>query len=87
MTVATGDLRDSIKQAVNNAAEDAHSENLDQNAVAAPIRHLNLATNNLRKAADALPKARALKDWSEDAVRQATRAIQGRCWPGWTPEA
>ena len=31
MTVATGDLRDSIKQAVDNAAEDAHSEDLDQN--------------------------------------------------------
>ena len=66
MTVATGDLRDSIKQAVDNAAEDAHSEDLDQNAVAAPIRHLDLATNNVRKAADTLPKARALKDWSED---------------------
>ena len=66
MTVATGDLRDSIKQAVDNAAEDAHSEDLDQNAVVAPIRHLDLATNNVRKAADALPKARALKDWSED---------------------
>ena len=67
MTVTTGDLQDSIKQAVDNAAEDAHGEDLDQNAVAAPIRHLDLATNNVRKAADALPKARALKDWSEDA--------------------
>ena len=66
MTVATADLRDSIKQAIDNAAEDANSEDLDQNAVAAPIRHLDLATNNVRKAADALPKARALKDWSED---------------------
>ena len=35
--------------------------------MAAPIRHLDLATKNVRKAADALPKARALKDWSEDA--------------------
>ena len=66
MTVATRDLRDSIKHAVDNAAEDAHSEELDQNAVAAPIRHLDLATNNVRKAADALLKARALDDWSED---------------------
>ena len=66
MTVGTKDLRDSIKQAVDNAAEDAHSEDLDQNAVAAPIRHLDLATNNVRKAADALPKARALDEWSED---------------------
>lgn len=66
ITVAMGNLRESIKQAVDNAAEDAHSEDLDQNAVAAPIRHLDLATNNVRKAADALPKARALKDWSED---------------------
>ena len=64
--VATGDLRDSIKQAVDIAAEDAHSEDEDQNAVAAPIKQLDLATNNVRKAADALPKARALKDWDED---------------------
>ena len=66
MTVATRDLRDSIKHAIDNAAEDAHSEDLDQNAVAAPIRHLDLATNNVRKAADALPRARALDEWSED---------------------
>ena len=66
MKIATGDLRESIKQAVDNAAEDAHSEDLDQNAVAAPIRYLDLATNNVRKAADALSKARVLKDWSED---------------------
>lgn len=66
ITIAMGNLRESIKQAVDNAAEDAHSENLDQNAVAAPVRHLDLATKNVRKAADALPKARASKDWSED---------------------
>ena len=65
MKIATRDLRDSIKQAVDVAADDAHSEHLDQNAVAAPTRHLRLATNNVRKAADALPKARALQDWSE----------------------
>ena len=65
MTIATPDLRDSIKQAVDIAAEDAHSEHLDQNAVAAPTRHLRLATNNVNKAADALPKARASQDWSE----------------------
>ena len=81
MTVATRDLRDSIKHAVDNAAEDAHSEELDQNAVAAPIRHLDLATNNVRKAADALPKARALDDWSEDEyTKQLARfkAMLGR---------
>ena len=66
MTVATADLRDTIKVAVDTAAEEAHGEDLDQNAVAAPIRHLDYATNNVRKAADALPKARALQDWSED---------------------
>lgn len=66
MTVPTGALRDSIKQAVDNAAEDAHSEHLDQNAVSAPIRHLDLATKHVGKAADALPRARALQDWSED---------------------
>ena len=65
VTVATGDLQDSIKQAVDNAAEDAHSEDLDQNAVTAPTKHLDLATKNVRRAADALPKARASKDWSE----------------------
>ena len=65
MKIATRDLRESIKQAIDNAAEDAHSEDLDQNAVAAPIKHLELATSNVRKAADALPKARALKDWRE----------------------
>ena len=63
--VATQDLRDSIKQAVDVAAEDAHNERLDQNAVAAPIKHLRLATNNISKAADALPKARTLNDWRE----------------------
>ena len=70
MRVATGDLRDSIKQAVDNAAEDAHGEDLDQDALAAPIRHLKHATNNVRRAADALPKARALADWSEDAYAE-----------------
>ena len=65
MKIATQDLRDSIKQAVDIAAEDAHSEHLDQSAVTAPIRHLRLATNNVTKAADALPKARALNDWRE----------------------
>ena len=65
MTVATRDLRDSIKHAVDNAAEDARSEDQDQNAVAAPIRHLDLATKSVTKAADALPKARALDNWSE----------------------
>ena len=64
MTIATPDLRDSIKQAVDIAAEDAHSEHLDQNAVAAPAKHLRLATNNVNKAADALPRARASQDWS-----------------------
>ena len=66
VTVTTRDLRDSIKHAVDNAAEDAHSEDLDQNAVAAPMRHLDLATNNVRKAADALARARALDGWRED---------------------
>ena len=65
MAIATGDLRDSIRQAVDHAAEDAHGEELDQNAVAAPIRHLDLATSNVKKAAKALPKARTLDDWSE----------------------
>ena len=65
MKIATRDLRDSIKQAVDIAAEDAHSEHLDKNALTAPIRHLRLATNNLTKAVDALPKARASKDWRE----------------------
>ena len=65
-TVATQDLRDSIRQAVDNAADEAHSEDQDQNAVVAPIRQLDLATKNVRRAADALPKARALKDWNED---------------------
>ena len=65
MKIATQDLRDSIKQAVDIAAEDAHSEHLDQNALTAPIRHLQLATNNLTKAVDALPKARASKEWRE----------------------
>lgn len=66
MTVATRDLRESIKQAVDTAADDAHAEDQDQNAVAAPIRQLDLATKNVRRAADALPKARALKEWNED---------------------
>ncbi len=81
MKVATRDLRDSIKQAVDNAAEDAHGEDMDQNAVAAPVRHLDLAANHVRKAADALPKARVLQDWSEEAyVKQLSRfkAMLGR---------
>ena len=65
MNIAIPDLRDSIKQAVDIAAEDAHSEHLDQSAVAAPVRQLRLATNNVNKAADALPKARASNDWHE----------------------
>ena len=81
MTVATRDLRDSIKQAVDNAAYEAHSEDQDQNAVVAPIRQLDLATKNVRRAADALPKARALKDWNEDEyAKQLARfkAMLGR---------
>lgn len=63
--VATKDLQETIKQAVDNAADDAHNEDLDQNAAAAPIKHLERATSSVVKAADALTKARALKDWNE----------------------
>ncbi len=80
-TVATRDLRESIKQAVDNAAEDARNEDLDQDAVAAPIRHLDRATKSVTKAADALPKARASNDWREDEyAKQLARfkAMLGR---------
>ena len=63
--IATKDLRDSIKLAVDIAAEEAHNEDEDQNAAAAPIKHLERATSSVVKAADALEKARALKDWDE----------------------
>lgn len=65
-TIATKDLQESIKQAVDIAAEDAHNDDLDQNAVVAPIKHLERATSSVNKAADTLEKARALKDWNED---------------------
>ena len=63
--IATKDLRDSIKQAVDIAAEEAHSEDVDQDAVVAPMKHLDRATSSVVKAADALEKARALQDWDE----------------------
>ena len=63
--IATKDLRDSIKLAVDIAAEEAHNEDEDQNAAAAPIKHLERATSSVAKAADALEKARPLKDWDE----------------------
>ncbi len=72
--IATNDLQDSIKQAVDIAAEDAHSEDLDQDATAAPIKHLERATSSVVKAADALAKARALKDWDE--AEYAKRLVQ-----------
>ena len=63
--IATKDLRESIKQAIDIAAEDAHSEDVDQDAAAAPAKHLERATGSVAKAADALPQARASKDWNE----------------------
>ena len=72
--IAIKDLRDSIKLAVDNAAEEAHNEEEDQNAVAAPIKHLERAIRSVAKAADALEKARALKDWDE--VEYAKRLAQ-----------
>lgn len=79
--VATKDLQETIKQAVDNAADDAHNEDLDQNAAAAPIKHLERATSSVVKAADALAKARALKDWNEaDYASRLTqfKAVLGR---------
>lgn len=63
--IATKDLQDSIKQAIDIAADDAHNEDMDQDAAVAPIKHLERATNSVVKAVDTLEKARALQDWDE----------------------
>ena len=46
--IATKDLRDSIKLAVDIAADEAHDEDEDQNAAAAPIKHLERATSSVK---------------------------------------
>lgn len=76
--IATTDLRDSIKQAIDIAAEDAHNEDVDQNAAAAPIKHLERATSCVVKAADALEKARALPDWNEAAYADRLSQFKGK---------
>ncbi|MDE0479190.1 MAG: ParB/RepB/Spo0J family partition protein [Gammaproteobacteria bacterium] len=63
--IATKDLQDSIKQAIDIAAEDARNEDIDQDLAVAPIKHLESAINSVVKAAEALEKARVFQDWDE----------------------
>lgn len=63
--VGAADLKESIRQAVDVAAGDAQSDKLDEDALTAPIRHLESATKAIARVAKALPDARNVDGWVE----------------------
>ena len=65
-TVPTVDLKESVKNAVDMAAEEAHDQSKDKDTVTAPVKYLETAIKKVKRASQILPKARVLEQWEED---------------------
>lgn len=64
--VPLADLMQSVKNAVDLAAEEASNQSEDNAAATAPVTHLTNAIKSVTKAAAGLAKARALAKWKEE---------------------
>jgi hypothetical protein len=68
--VAVQSVLDSLNGAITAVADEAGEEQRDQVAVKAPLVRVDKAIDELRRAFDALPKARAFSDWDESDMAE-----------------
>ena len=79
--IQSSDLLNSVKDAVDAAAEEAANQDNDDVALTEPLTQVKQAIRSLYKATEALPKARVFKEWNEQAftnkVMELKDAVNG----------
>ena len=70
------DLFDTLRSAINAAADEAEEEQRDQTAVSTPVKRAEKAAIELERALSALPRARAFGEWRETDLEQHLSAIR-----------
>lgn len=74
--VAVEQLLTSVKSAVDAAAKEASENVKDAKAVAAPIKKLELAKENINRSGAALAKARSQSEWDENAFKEKIAEVK-----------
>lgn len=70
------DLMNSVKDAVDAAADEASNQFDDDAALTAPMSHLKKAINSIKRATDSLPKARAFEEWGEQDFKNRLKELK-----------
>jgi len=75
-SVVVQNALNSVGSAISAAADEASEEHREQTTVKEPIERAKKAANDLARALAALPRARALQEWDESALREQTTRIR-----------
>lgn len=75
--IAAQEILETVQSAINAAAEEAEEDQRDQTAVLTPVARADKAIAELRRALDALPKARSFPDFDEAAMGKRIEQVQG----------
>ncbi|MBF6150210.1 hypothetical protein [Nocardia nova] len=70
------DVLSTLRTSITAAANEAEERGRDKSAVTAPIKRVNNAIDELRRAVSALPKARALPEWDESDLVKGIEKIE-----------
>ena len=74
--IPVADLQESVKNAIDLAADEANDQNKNVVAVKAPIMHLEKAIRSVKKAVHTLPKARVLEQWEENEYKKRVSQLR-----------
>lgn len=69
-SIEARDALEQVKYAISDACLEASEQDKDKRVANAPIKRIEDATNNLRRAFSSLEKARATPDWDEKSYRE-----------------
>ncbi|HKU27331.1 MAG TPA: hypothetical protein VJQ54_17805 [Candidatus Sulfotelmatobacter sp.] len=75
--VSVQDIFNSLKGKIEAAARDSREDRRDQETLEAPMVRINNAIAELERAIAALPRARALPEWTESRFVQRLQALKG----------
>jgi hypothetical protein len=74
--VQISDLMNSVKDAVDAAADEAANQDNDDVALTEPVNQVRKAIKNLHKATEALPRARVFTEWNEQNFRNKVKELK-----------
>ncbi len=73
--ITAKDVFDSVRGAINAAANEAEEEDKDVTTISAPADRVRKATAELQRAETALSKARSYPEWDEDAFEETLQEV------------